>query len=495
MGIDIALINPGDRRQVYQELGKELSAVEPPFLAASLLSYLKGLGFKARLVDSNALNITPEETARMVKEMDPLVAGVIVYGQQPSASTQNMTKAGRICGALKDEGIRTAIGGLHPSALPRRTMEEEKVDFAVEGEGQRTFEGLLSVLKAGGREYSGVPGLWWREDGRVRHNALPALMADLDRALPIAAWDELPMDRYRAHNWHCFDSPSERSPYAAIYTSLGCPWSCVFCCINAPFGKPGIRYRSPELVVEEIGLLHEGYGVRNLKISDELFVLDERHYMKIADLIIERGYPLNIWAYARVDTVKRENFEKMKRAGVNWLALGIESANPDVRDGAEKRMRARDIKATVRAIQAAGIRVIGNYIFGLPGDTLSTMRETLDMALDLNCEFANFYCAMAYPGSKLYEMAVKEDWAVPGEWHGFSQHSYEMLPLPTKCLSAREVLGFRDRAFHEYFGSPAYLEMIEQRFGAEVKRHIAGMSSTSLKRKLLEEGVCTGGVK
>ncbi|MFA6379422.1 MAG: radical SAM protein, partial [Candidatus Omnitrophota bacterium] len=178
--------------------------------------------------------------------------------------------------------------------------------------------------------------------------------------------------------------------------------------------------------------------------------------------------------------------KKMKQAGINWFALGIESANPDVRDGAQKRMRINDIKAVVHAIQDAGIRVIGNYIFGLPDDTLETMRQTLDLAKELNCEFANFYSAMAYPGSKLYDMAVKEHWQLPSTWHAFSQHSYEALPLPTNHISAKEVLKFRDDAFHEYFENPVYLDMLEQKFNKKVRTHIEGLTKLRLKRRILE---------
>ena len=494
MGIDIVLINPGDRKEVYQDLGADFSAIEPPFLAASMASNLKGLGLSAAVVDSNALNITPAETAKMIKDMDPLLAAVMVYGQQPSASTQNMTISGKICRALKDEGIRTAMGGLHPTALPQRTMREEAVDFVIQGEGAHTLRGLISALKGSAPRYSDIPGLLWRDGAEIRQNAAAPLITDLDQALPIAAWNELPMEKYRAHNWHCFDDIDNRSPYASIYTSLGCPWSCVFCCINAPFGKPGIRYRSPRLVVDEIALLREKFGVKNLKIIDELFVLDERHYMAIVEGLMERDYGLNIWAYARVDTVKKEKLARMKRAGVNWLALGIESANPDVRDGAQKRMRARDIKAVVRSIQDEGIRVIGNYIFGLPDDTLQTMRETLDLALELNCEFANFYCAMAYPGSKLYDMAIEGGWELPKVWHGFSQHSYEMQPLPSRHVSAAEVLAFRDRAFHEYFENAGYLESIRKKFGPDAREHVSAMTGKRLKRRLLENE-CIGGVR
>lgn len=485
--IDFLLINPGDRKQVYQELGEDYSAIEPPFWLAVMAEYLRNNGFSVAVIDANAENISPGETAAKAEQMNPLLSVLIVYGSQPSASTQNMTISGKICKALKEKtSLKVAIGGLHPSALPKQTLQEESVDFVIEGEGPYTLISLMEVLKKGVDDFSTVPGLWYFKNGHVRANPRAPLIENLDNVLPVAAWDLLPTEKYKAHNWHCFDDIKHRMPYGAIYTSLGCPYSCVFCCINAPFGKPGIRYRSPQLVADEIGLLVNKYGVKNIKIVDELFVLNERHYMTIVDMLIQRGYDLNIWAYARVDTVKPANLGRMKQAGINWLALGIESANPDVRDGASKRMKVKDVRNVVRTIQDAGIRVIGNFIFGLPDDTLETMQETLDMAIDLKCEFINFYCAMAYPGSKLYDIAIKEGWKLPKEWHGFSQHSYEMFPLPTKYISAKEVLQFRDNAFHKYFENRDYLTMIENKFGNEVRENIQQMTKFRLKRKLIE---------
>lgn len=485
--VDIVLINPGDRRQVYQEMAKDYSAIEPPYWAAVMAAYLRNNKHRVAIIDANAENITPEETAARVKKLNPLLSAVIVYGSQPSASTQNMTIAGRICKAIKENtAVKVAIGGLHPTALPKQTLEEESVDFVIEGEGPITLNSLMGVLKTKENEFSRVPGLWFSENGTIRNNQPAALINSLDTEIPLAAWDLLPMHLYRAHNWHCFDDITRRTPYAAIYTSFGCPYSCIFCCINALFGKPGIRYRGPRVVVDEIGVLVKKYGIRNIKIVDELFVLDERHYMKIVDLLLERRYELNIWAYARVDTVKPENLRKMKKAGINWIALGIESANADIRDNSSKQMKVKDVKNVVRLIQDEGIRVIGNYIFGLPDDTMQTMRQTLDMATELNCEFINFYCAMAYPGSKLYSIAKREGWPLPEEWHGFSQHSYEMLPLSTKYLSAKEVLKFRDDAFHQYFNNPDYLNMLEKKFGPDVRTNVEKMSKTRLRRKILE---------
>src|SRR4030065_482404 len=212
-GLDIILINPGDRKLVYQELGSDLAAVEPPFWITVIGAYLRNNGFEVGIIDSNAENITPVQTAARVADCAPLLAAVIVYGSHPSASTQNMTTAGRICTAVKDlTNAMVAIGGLHPSALPERTLREEDVDFVIEGEGPFTLRRLLDELKTGGRDYTRVEGLWHKTRGLCKFQNRAPLIKNLDEGLPAAAWDLLPMDRYRAHNWHCFDDINNREP-------------------------------------------------------------------------------------------------------------------------------------------------------------------------------------------------------------------------------------------------------------------------------------------
>jgi radical SAM superfamily enzyme YgiQ (UPF0313 family) len=380
--------------------------------------------------------------------------------------------------------------GTHPAALPERTLREEAVDFVCDREGTETILGTLEALKAKTTNYRNVPSLWYRVGGVAMSNPAGGLMDDVDAEMPGVAWDLLPMQKYRAHNWHCFEHIAERQPYASMHTSLGCPYKCSFCCINAPFGKPSYRMWSPESVIADIGVLVEKHGVRNIKFVDEMFVLNRNHVLGICERIIERGYDLNIWAYARVDTVKDEFLDKLRRAGFRWLALGIESGSKHVRDGVEKgRFGSAEILKVVRKIQAAGINVIGNYIFGLPDDTHATMRETLELALEANCEFANFYCAMAYPGSKLYQMALAQGWELPASWIGYSQHSYETHPLRTEALTSAEVLKFRDEAFTRYFSDPGYLDLVRRRFGEDVLAHVRGMTQVRLRRKLLEEAV------
>jgi anaerobic magnesium-protoporphyrin IX monomethyl ester cyclase len=220
-----------------------------------------------------------------------------------------------------------------------------------------------------------------------------------------------------------------------------------------------------------------------------MFVLNRRHVLGICDRIIERGYRLNIWAYARVDTVQDHVLERLKAAGFNWLGLGIESGSQHVRDGVEKgRFGEREIMTTVDKIRSHGIHVAANYIFGLPDDTMDSMRATLDLALELNTEWANFYCAMAYPGSPLYTFAKEKRWPLPDDaggpgWIGYSQHAYDTLPLPTDSLTAAQVLDFRDRAFQDYFKNANYLAMLKRTFGSRVVTHVQEMCDRKVHRR------------
>ena len=483
---DLILVNPGNRAQVYGKLASSLSGIEPPLWAGLIAAFVHQHGYSVRIIDAEVEDWSPEYTAQVIAECTPLLAGIIVLGSNPSASsTPKMTAAGEILTALKKRApnIKTILSGLHPSALPERTLREEAVDFVCQGEGFYTILQLVEVLKSD-KEPSNykIPGLWYTQNGKVISNP-PAPLVNPDE-LPFAAWDLLPMDKYRAHNWHCFEHIDQRQPYAVIYTSLGCPFNCSYCNIHALYNaKPGIRFRSPEKVVEEIDFLVKNYKVRNVKVIDELFALREDRVIRICDLIIQGGYDLNMWAYARVDTVNERMLKKMKQAGINWVAYGIESASGKVRKGVAKKIEQDAIAKAVEITHAAGIYIIGNFIFGLPDDDLETMQETLEMAKKFSFEYANFYMAMAYPGSQLYEDAIKQGIKLPEVWHGYGQYAEETLPMPTKYLSATDVLRFRDNAFKEYFSNPKYIEMVREKFGPKVVEHIEGMLKYKINRK------------
>jgi len=495
--LDVLLVNPGGHGRIYQNLGKNLAAKEPPIWAGLLATAQRQRGHSVQILDSNALDLTPEETAHRVADLAPRLVVVVVYGHNPNASTFAMPGATDICDAIADQAPEQPVmllGG-HVAALPERTLREENVDFVCSGEGAYTIHELIEALRAGGSaaDLAKVRGLLWWEGETLRTNAAAPIVRDLPNEMPGVAWDLLPMRSYRAHNWHCFGRES-REPYAALYTTLGCPFACTFCCIQAPFKSgeaaagfdPSLNsYRKfdPSHVVAQITNLVDEHGIRNIKIADELFLLHKNHVGPICDGLAALRADLNIWAYARVDTCRDEELmARMRAAGVRWLAIGIESASEKVRADVDKGYRPEAIQKAIGIVQRAGIHVMGNYIFGLPEDDLATMRQTLDFAKELNTEFANFFSAMAYPGSQLYRDALARGWPLPAKWSGYSQHSNDCLPLPTKHLSGPEVLRFRDAAFREYFDRPEYLTMVERTFGADTVAEVRRMVAQPLPR-------------
>jgi len=408
---------------------------------------------------------------------------VMVSGHNPSASTMNMSGAGAIAETIKQLApkLPVALTGLHVSALPERSLRETTADFVIQGEGLRTLPPLIAALKGNADAFNAIPGLWWRSNGEIVPGKMPIMWDDLD-TLPTSAWDLLPMERYRAHNWHCFDDVSRRQPYATLYTSLGCPYSCSFCCINALFGEHRLRTRGVDSVLTEIDLLVNTFGVRNIKIMDELFAVNEKRTLALCEGIAGRGYDLNMWAYARVNTVTEPMLAAMKRAGINWVAYGFESGSKRVIEDVAKDYKLDQVLRVVEMTYAQDQHICANFIFGLPEDDYDSMQETNALMQEINAEWANIYSAMAYPGSKLYAEAVASGALLPATWNGFSQYSRDCLPLSTKHLSGGQVLSFRDYAFDAYYKSPRYLDMMRRKFGEETMRHLQEMSKNGLVR-------------
>ena len=154
----------------------------------------------------------------------------------------------------------------------------------------------------------------------------------------------------------------------------------------------------------------------------------------------------------------------------------------EVSKGSFKEVNIRNVCKT---IADADINIISNYIFGFPEDDFSTMQETLDLALELNTEMANMYPCQALPGSPMYFKAKQNGWALPDSYEGFAFLAYESQPLPTKHISAADVLRFRDEAWQKYFTNPAYLDLVGRKFGETERKNVMDMSSIHLKRKIL----------
>jgi radical SAM superfamily enzyme YgiQ (UPF0313 family) len=501
--LDVLFVNADSSAQAYQELSKDLSAIEPPTWALLLAQSCRSKGFGVAILDCGAERLSEEAAAQRIREANPRLVCFVVYGQNPNSGTTNMIGASSLGRRLKQEApeLPTCFVGSHVSALPREVLASPDVDFALLNEGVYALQNLLRTdLQT---QLDQVKGIGYKQDGHVVLNPPEQVVPGerLDQDLPGYAWDLLPyrnkpLDLYRAHFWHAEFDHGLRTPFAAVYTSLGCKFKCDFCMINivnrvdnaegvSSANSPNMRFWSPAFMLKEFEKL-AALGVSTIRVSDEMFFLNKNYYEPLVTGLAERQLGLRLWTYSRVDTVRPQYLEKFRQAGIRWLALGVEAANQQIRREVSKgSFEEVNIRQVVGTVRDAGLYVIANYIFGFPEDTLETMQQTLALALELNTEMANMYPCMALPGSPLHQTARTNGWKLPENYAGYAFLSYESQPLPTRHLTAAQVLRFRDEAWRTYFTHKPYLETIERTFGSQQRLNVEAMALIRLKRKLL----------
>jgi len=509
--MDILFINPSSNKKNYQELSNKYSAIEPPTWLLLLAESCRSKKFKVSIIDANAENLSNPEVQERIENLKPKLICFVVYGQNVNAGTANMTGAVELSTYLKSKNKNYTISfiGSHVQALPVETLTNEKsIDFIFTNEGVYALHDILNLKEFTHNQLKNIKGIAYRENDRIKFGppgkVVPNELMDTD--LPGYAWDLLPfkkkpLDLYRSPMWHAEYVEENRSPYAAIQTSIGCQFSCSFCMINlinkddneetsvaGNYSK--MRFWSPEFIIKEFDKLIK-MGVKTIKIVDEMFLLNPKYYIPLCKLLKDRNVndELRMWAYSRIDTVKRPEILKLVReAGIRWLCLGIESGDKKVRlEVAKGKFDDVDVREVVKKIESENIQVMANYIFGLPGDDFETMKKTMNLSLELCTAGWNAYAAMALPGSQLYKEAKKSGVSLPDTYDGFSFHSYNTLCLSTNKLEAYEILKFRDESFYNYHSNPIFLKKIKTLFGKKAIKNIQKMLTVKLNRKIIEE--------
>ena len=506
--LDVLFIAPSNASGIYQDLAKDYAGIEPPTWACLLAESCRSVGYKVDILDTGAENLSYEQSLDRIKQIDARFICFTVYGQNVNAGTTMMSGAVGLTNFLRENQIKTPIGfiGSHVQALPIKTLEDEKnIDIVFTNEGVYALRNLLSYENFM-ENLKDIKGIGYRLNNEVILNFPERLVPNnqMDIDLPGYAWDllpykEKPFDLYRSPMWHAEYDHNLRTPYAAINSSLGCQFGCEFCMINIlnrndndPVGVAGnyslMRYWSPEFVLKQFDKLIE-IGVYNIRIIDEMFLLNPKYYVPLCEGLIERGYgdKLRMWAYSRVDTVRRPGILKLIRdAGIKWLGLGIESGDRRVRLEVSKgKFEDVDINSVVRQIEEAGINVGGNFIFGLPGDTQESMQSTLDLAMELSPMMSNMYGCMPLPGSQVYKDAIESGYVPPKDYIDYSFHSYTTVPVPNEHLTSEEILRFRDEAYIKYHTNPKFLEKVRAKYGDQAVENILNNTKIKLKRNIL----------
>ena len=507
--IDCLFINPGNPKGIYQDLADELSAIEPPTWGLLLAESCRSKSFNVKILDVNAERLNNEQALKRIQSINPRLICFVAYGQNVNAGTTSMSGVKSLSKICKENmNCKISVVGSYVQALPIKTLEDEKdIDIVFTNEGVYALNNLLSCKNFSDSELKNVKGIAYKDNKNLIHINMPEKVVPNDKMdidLPGYAWDLLPyknkpFDLYRSPLWHAMYKKENRSPYAALQTSLGCQFGCNFCMINiinrndneeigVASNYSGMRYWSPEFIIKEFDKLIN-LGVKTIRIVDEMFLLNPKYYKPLCEMLAERNKndDLLLWAYSRIDTIKRSEVLKLvRKAGIRWLCLGIESGEKEIRLEVSKgKFLDVQIDEIVKHVHDNDIEIMANYIFGLPGDTKETILKTFELSKKLCTSGWNTYAAMALPGSKLYKDAIDNNIDLPENYEGYSFHSYNTLPLPTESLSPAKILKLRDEAFNNYHTDEKFLSRIRNKFGDIAVNNIINMTKFKLKRKIL----------
>jgi anaerobic magnesium-protoporphyrin IX monomethyl ester cyclase len=367
------------------------------YLASSLLK----AGHRAGIIDANALGLSDDEAAGMVRRAAPDIVGVPLLSEI-FFSTHALI--GRVRAAYPQ--ARIVLGGVHASALPQIVLSEFKeADYILRGEADESIVQLCDAVK-NGADLAGVRGLCYRLGNKIACSEPASLISDLNRSPRPAR--ELVDGLYRDRRYYMVLVRSR--PVDVMITSRGCPYHCRFCCNTAS----AYRARSAENVLEEMVEI-ASRGIKSLDIADANFTFDRGRAMRIFELIKKEKLKISFRIKSRADSIDDELVRKAKEAGVYLISLGMESGSRSVLDGMDKGATPENNAAACKTVLRAGVKLNTGWIVGYPGETPDTVKETADMIVRIRPTTANINVLIPYPGTAVYEEA-KSDGSLVGDW-------------------------------------------------------------------------------
>ncbi len=309
-----------------------------------------------------------------------------------TSSTQTFTEALEIALQIKELYPETPIclGGAHASTYKEEALDANPFDFVVVGEGEQTFSDLISYVK-GELDIKLINGLIYKDlEGNVIANPSRQLITDIN-TIPMPSYNLFRMSAYPQHR---------------MVSSRGCPFNCVFCNSKAIWTNRW-RKRSPEKLIEEIEYLIKNFGSKTFVLNDDSFNIDAKRVGDFCDALIAKNISILWSASARADLISKEMALKLKASGCYDVSIGIESANNIVLEKINKNTTREKILSGIRNLREADIDVLGQFMIGNPGDTLETIKESIDFARNSDLTGVEFYTALPYKGSSLWDFVQK----------------------------------------------------------------------------------------
>jgi len=365
--------------------GEKHWSVGPNLGVGYLAGAVRARGINVKVVDGkNEGHNRLEETVEVIRSYEPKFVGF-------SAMTTEYPTAIEIASRLKESGKPpiTILGGVHASALPIDSLTESSAfDYVLTGEAEDSLPNFIEAIKSR-KGINRIPGLYRRDKDGKPFSSCPTREVPDVNSLPFPAWDLLP--RFGSY---------------PVVMSRGCPYDCVFCGKN--LGKK-VRIRSVDHIMAEIEWLYKDYSPEVITFADETFGMKPKHTEELLGRLIEfnKDKGVEFTAQTRVNYISQKIVDMMKKANFSYLSFGVESGDPEVLARSGKKLRVEEVERALKIVKAAGIPHRCFFIIGLPGETKASVRKTIDLAVKLNPNRLSVALIVPYPGTKIYEWALK----------------------------------------------------------------------------------------
>jgi radical SAM superfamily enzyme YgiQ (UPF0313 family) len=408
-----------------------------PLTLSYIASLLKKNGHEVELIDGMAEKISLEKVVLETRKFKP---SLIILNTAFPSITYDLTTASFIKRQIHQTKI--AVIGMFPTLLKEKVLKEhDYIDFAIFGEPEWVVKGLAQSLE-NGKQFDEIDGLIFRKRDKIIINEQQKFIKNKLEELPLPARDILKNEAYT----HVSDNKN----FTLLSINRGCPYSCSFCTAHHYYGKT-VRKRSVKAIISEIHECVNKYNIKKFLFWGESFTLDNDYAMQICNEIIK--YDLNIEWYtrSRVDTVNYDLLYKMKQAGCKGISYGIESINQKVLDRCNKGIEVSQIIHAIDMSKKAGLNVVGHFIFGLPGDNKESANETIRFAKTSGLDYAQFYGAVPYPQTELWELASKNNWVESADYSDFHLAN---TPMRNEYLNSKEIKQLRQNAIRSFYNKP-----------------------------------------